>query len=97
MNTDTIAPIAVITATPADKFFDPAEPDGFVVALAEVLTAVLDAVVPCVDALWEEVLGVALLPVAVLVVMLVMALFDVRADDPLIAGVELPVDAEAEE
>lgn len=79
MNTDTIVPIAVITATPADKFFDPVEPDGVVVALAEVLTVVL---------------GVALLPAAVLVVMFVMALFDVAADDSLIDDAGFPVDAE---
>lgn len=99
MNTDTIAPIAVITATPANQLFDPAEPDDFV-ALAEVLTVVPGVVIPCVDVLWvvvlwAVVLWVALLSVAVLVAMLVTVLLDVGADGALMDDDELPVDVGA--
>ncbi len=87
MNTDTIAPIAVITVTPGNQPFDPAEPDAFVAlaeALAEVLAVVLGVVFPCVD-----VLVGALLSVPVVVEMLVTELLDVPTDD------ELPLDGGA--
>ena len=96
MNADTIAPIAVIAATPANQLFDPVEPDDFV-ALAEVLTVVLAAAIPCIDVLWVVVLWAALFTVAVLVAMLVTVLLDAGADDALMDDSEPPVDAGAPE
>jgi hypothetical protein len=83
MDTDTIAPIAVITVTSADKFFNHVRLDDFVVVAAEVLTVALGAVLLPVP-----------VPVPVLVTVFVTGLVDTGADGSLMDSAELPLDAE---